>query len=87
MPDAHTNSAWDEVEDADQQQRVDQALSRLPHDQREVLLLFAEGAFEIEEIAKIVDKTPSDVQQLLDSARTQLREQLAEMFEPEPASV
>lgn len=66
------------AEARDQAHALRQALARLPHEQRDALLLQLEGDLSIEEVAAITRASFETVKSRLRYARTRLRELLSE---------
>ncbi len=79
IPDPETEEAWSALSEEEQQERLHQAVAALPAKQRETFFLSAIGGYEPAEIAKLQERSESEVKQDLEQARDVLKQQLAEL--------
>ncbi len=77
LPDEEWSSAWEELSAEEQEQRLIRHLSNLPATLRHAILLHDAYGFELSEVARIVDRSESQVRADLEEARDQLRRSLA----------
>ncbi len=68
-------------EDEEQRQTIEAVLGRLPEAQREVLILKYLHEFTVQEIARIVRKSPQAVNSLLQRAREGFREEAGDVLD------
>ncbi|MGQ9688396.1 MAG: RNA polymerase sigma factor [Desulfobaccales bacterium] len=78
---SHTADPLEALEGADLARRLEQVLEALPEKQRQALVLKRFGDLSYQEIAEIMETTPSAVDGLIKRARQTLRKELADYLD------
>lgn len=78
LPDDHVASSLDKTDEETSYRKLRQFLNKLPRRQRQAIMLHEASGFEIPEIAKMLDVSDEQVEDLIDRAREALRKNLAE---------
>jgi len=76
MPDYESTEVWESLTGEEQREQLEEALSQLPTEERQALLLSALEGYEPREIAMIQDVAEDEVRKRIESARNKLADRL-----------
>jgi len=83
LEDAGTEAPWEDSDRRSWAQRIEEALERLPENQRAALVLQHYDGLDLEQIGEVLGISPKATKSLLHRARTKLREILTPYREAE----